>query len=154
MTAFADGDDMIARYDARTLGDLCSDDGTRVAPASIPANTKVTTALSGATGEILAAVRRAGRYSVADLEGLTGESLAYLKDITCAFAWWRLWRRRAYTKTDEGMRKSAYEDYREKLEQLRGGDEVFEVDDVVSAGKPKVETVTRAEIRDQWATFC
>jgi len=143
MASFADGSDLLERYDARTVGDLAEDLGARVAAADIPTSANVVTALSGATGEILSSVARAARYTQADLVALTGEDLAYLKDLTCAIAFWRLWKRRPYT--DDAIRKEAREEYESILKMLRSGETIFAVAEVIDAGKPQIETVTRVE---------
>lgn len=143
MASFASSSDMVLRYDVRTLGDLCSDDGTPVAEAALASNTKMTTALADATGQILAACLRGGRYSQADLAALTGESASYLKRLCCVVAFWNLWDRKPYS-SDE-TRKAAREEAMEMLEMLRKGEHVFDVSAVIAAGVPDVDTVTRVE---------
>lgn len=152
MTAFATAADMITRYDVRLLGDLCADDGSRVTEAALKSTTSpnpiMAAALDSASGKVKAAVLRAGRYTVMQLEALTGESQAYLVDLTCQIAFWMLWRRRPYSEAYDSQLKNAKEAYDESLESLRTGDEIFEVDVVIEAGKPKIETVTRVESKD------
>ena len=138
MTAFADSDDMVARFDERTLKDLCSDTG--VPETTLSTNAKMTAALDDATGQILSAVRVAGTYNVSDLTGLTGESLAYLKRITCEIAMANLILRRVekYGKQSAEVRKSQ----KELLDMLKGGARVFEVDNNIAAGKPTIDGPT------------
>ena len=45
VTSYANGTDFLARYDARLIGDLVRDDGTRENPATLPTNTNLLTAL-------------------------------------------------------------------------------------------------------------
>jgi phage gp36-like protein len=151
MTAFATAADMIARYDARTLGDLVTDDGNQVAENALAANPKMTAALATATGQIKAAVLRAERYTTAELEALTGESQQYLKDLTCQIAFWCLWRRRPYI--DDQQRNEVKASADEALELLRTGAHVFDIDRQKDAGTPKVETITRAEVENDWSLF-
>lgn len=150
MASYADGDDMIARYDSTVLGHLCADDGTPISEANLPANTKMTTALATATGRIDAALMAGDRYTAADLDGLTAESLAFLVDITCAVAFWLLWRRRPHTAQNDNQRKLSQEEAEQYLELLRTGVEVFTVSDNVAAGKPDIETISRVDLTDNW----
>jgi len=152
MAAFADSDDMIARFDARTLGDICAnDDDVQVTPAGLAANKKMLAALNTATGKIISVCLRAKRYSRADLDALTGESLEFLIDITCRIAFWHLWKRKPYA--DDPVRKMAKEEYDEILADLSSGHAIFDVEAVKDAGVPHVETVTRVEVERDWNLF-
>ena len=145
--AFADSTDMTARYDERTIGDLLSDDGTRVSPSVFPTNDKLNAALDATSGEIRAHLLRGQRYSQTDLDNLTGDDLEYLKDITCQGTFWRLYRRKPYQ--DKDQHNEARDQYKEILASLRRGDEVFAgVTDDIEAGRPKVDTVTRVQAQD------
>lgn len=152
MAAFADSSDMVVRYDTRTLGDLCSDDGNRVAKDDLATSDIMTTALSSATGEIKAATLRAERYTVAQLEALTGESQEYLKTLTCAVAFWRLWSRKPYNEKNSGQVQARTE-FKEAMERIRSGDHIFEVAATAAAGTPNIDTITRAEIQNDWDLF-
>jgi phage gp36-like protein len=151
MTAFSTSDDMVARFDARTLGDICADNDVQVTQAGLVTNTKMLAALNTATGRLLATALRAKRYSRVDLNSLTGESLDYLKDLTCRIAFWILWQRKPYS--EDQQRKEAKQAYDDALEELGSGHEIFDVDAVKDAGIPKVETVTRTEIETDWNLF-
>jgi len=148
MAAFATPADMMNRYDVRTLGDICGDEDVPISRDKLPTNPKLTTALASASGRILAAALRAGRYTETDLQNLTGESKAYLADLTCRYAFWLLWQRKPYA--DEQQRKEIKEAANEALEEIRNGDECFNVAAVIEAGHPTVETVTRMEIERDW----
>jgi phage gp36-like protein len=148
MTAFATGSDLIARYDVRTIGDLVNDDGTAANSGTITGggNAVINAALEDASGEILAALRQAGRYTEADLTGLTGNSLAHLKRITCKIAFWHLWERRASWDDDERA-DAARSDARRALQDLRQGVTIFDLTAPVGAGTPSVSVPTVLEIR-------
>lgn len=148
MAAFATAADMIARFDSRTLGDLCSDDDHRVSEAGLLTNDKMTVALDSATGKILAATLRAARYSRDDLDTLTGESLALLIDMTCRVALWNLWQRKPYA--EDQQRTFSKQNADESLELLRKGDHVFDVAAAIEAGLPNVETISREVIQRDW----
>jgi len=132
--AYADTDDMIARYDERTITDLASDTGI---PVSSPqTDAKVTQALAGASGAINAAVRAGDAYQVADLKALSGDDAAYLKDLVCDLAMGRLIKRRPekYGEQFEKITKVALDE----LEKIRKGAHVFPIPANVAAGKPTV----------------
>ena len=133
MAAYASNSDIIARYDARLLGDLCSDSGVRVAEANLEDDAKLTAALEDASGMVEAALLMGERYTTADLAGLTGNSLNYLKRIVCEIAIYLLEDRRRYNK-DDASRIRAFEKAEEHLEMLRKGSHVFNVEMVKDAG--------------------
>lgn len=135
MAAYATNAQMLERYDARVIGDLVADDDTRVAAASLPANTVLTAFLEDASGLILAACLRGERYTEADLTGLTGNSAKHLIRITCDIAMASLYGRRMDSQYEEARAKS--EERAEKhLERLRKGEHVFDVDANKDAGLP------------------
>lgn len=135
--AYASADDLVKRYDARTLGDLCSDTGVRVSEVALPTNPKILAALDDASGEIDAALMQAKRYTTADLASLTGNSLAYLKRLTCTIAFAGLWNRRP--SVDDMDRDEALKQARQALDRLRRGENVFDLEDQKSAGLPEVK---------------
>lgn len=149
MANFADADDMIARYDARMLGDLVSDDGTQVPEPMLAANAKMIAALASATGQVKSALLRSERYAVADLEALTGESAALLADITSQIAFWILYRRKPSADPRDPMRTEVKETAEEHLEQLRLGNIALEIATTLDAGLPRAAAATRVEKLDQ-----
>lgn len=130
--------DMIERYDERTLGDLCSDDGTGLTGSYLTDSTKMATAISSATGQVKASLLKANRYTADQLDALEDDGLAYLKDLTCAIAWWFLWRRRPAESTEAEQRKEARETAETYLDQLRKGIITLDVAAAQEAGEPDV----------------
>lgn len=149
MTAFADYSDMIARYDARNLGNMCSDDGNRIEESELSSNSKMTAALDTATGWVKSAVQQGYRYKDEQLAALTGEGLSLLKDITCQVAYWVLMRRKPYQKEDD-IRRVYKEEADDLLEKLRTGLYVLDVATAQDAGLPEADGVTRIEIQNNW----
>lgn len=129
---WATGDDLVAYYDAKTIGQMLSDDGTAVAAASVPDHAIVTRCLKLASGEVDAALMHCNRYSQAQLSALADPSLEHLKHITCAVAVWHLQQRRLGTNPEraEAFRKQA----QEHLERLRKGELVLNIDALKLAG--------------------
>lgn len=146
---YARGADMIARFDTRLLGDLCSDTATEIAEADLPANPKMVAALNAGAGKINAACLKGERYSVNDLAGLKNDSLAYLVDMNCTIAWANLWRRKGYTD-DNTMRANAVQAVDDELTRLRNGEHVFDVVAQKQAGRADVTTVPRETIQRDW----
>ena len=146
--AYADWNDVIARFDERKIGQLLSDDNVAIPLDEFVTNTKLLAALAGASGEIRAGLLRGQRYSDADLAALTGDDLEYLKDITCIGMFVRLYRRKPYQDTDQ--HKEILDQFNKALAALRNGEEVFgTVTANLEAGRPLVNTVTRVQAR-QW----
>ncbi len=143
--AYASIADWIVRCDSRLLGDLVSDTGLRKTEAELAAHATLTACLDDASGEIEAALLAGERYTVADLAALTGNSLAYLKRITCTIALALLMERRQWA--DEDQREEAIDKGRKIIDRLRRGEWVFNVDAVKDAGLPTQHTPNITTIR-------
>ena len=140
--AYATGSDLIARFDARQISDLLEDDGTSVSQRDVPTHSVVTTALDDASGKIKGALRKGNRYLPADLSALTGESLALLKRITCDIAMALLLDRRIDADAEQSQKR--HERAERYLEQIKSGDIVFDVDDIIEASN--AEHIEHTEI--------
>lgn len=141
--------DMIARYDARTLGDLVTDTGTRLVGDELTDSTKLATLLDEATGHVKASLFRANRYTQDELDDLTGESLAFLTGLVCQVAFWMLWRRKPAAQNADPQRKEAKELYEAAMKSLNSGELVLDVEAVKDAGVQEGKTVDAAEL-DRW----
>jgi len=86
--------DLIARFDRRDVEQLCVDDGSDGTLVDLSSNTKLSTVLSDAEGEVIACLRKAGKYDADRLAALDGTDLDYLKRIICEIAMVHLFRRR------------------------------------------------------------
>jgi hypothetical protein len=134
MSSYATPADMLALKDARTVGALVKDDGTRASATALATDPNLLAALQAASGEVEAAVMQGGRYTVADLQALTDNSAAYLKELVCKIAWARLWARRPYDKEHaEAIREA-----QDALEMLRLGKHVFNLPAQINAGTPTI----------------
>jgi len=138
--SYADVSDLLKRYDARTIGNLAGDEGVRISVDDLPTDANVLAALEDASGEIDAALLQGKRYTTDELSSLTGNSLAYLKRITCKIAFWLLWERRPWLEDD--VKESAREDARKAIDRLRRGENVFDLDPQIEAGLPEQHTPT------------
>jgi len=94
----------------------------------------------------VAATLRANMYTREDLEELTGESQAYLADLTCRVAFWKLWARKPWSDEYERVRDEAKRSHDEALELIRTGQRIFEVAKVQKAGHASAETMSAIHI--------
>jgi len=134
--AYATATDLAARYDENTIKDLASDTGEPV--DDITTDPKVLAALDDASGRVESAITVARIYSAADLAGLTGNTLALLKRITCELAMVFLIQRRPEKYADEALErmKAGAEDF---LDRLRKGERLFAVEAARDAGLPEID---------------
>ena len=131
--AYASASDLLLRYDSRRVADLVSDAGERSSnPASSPVLAAV---LDDASGAIDAACRAAQRYLASDLAGLSGNSLALLKRLTCDLAFSYLVARRGYSANDQRVMAPQAQSASDMLEMLRRGERIFnDTTDAAAAG--------------------
>lgn len=143
MGAYAEPSDMLARHDQSVVAQLCSDDGHKVPAEDLATDPNLLAALEDASGDVEAALLIGKRYSVEDLEGLTGNSLAKLKRIVCTIAMANLLERRPVVHIQEAdtylKRAEAY------LEQLRTGQRIFNLEDQVDTQLPTVDGPTSVD---------
>ena len=134
--ALATVNDLVTRWDQRIVADLASDSGQPA--ADLQSNARVLAALSGASGEVRAAVLKGRRYTLEDLQTLSADDAAYLKDLVCGLAILRLAVTRVNTlgaETVEALRK----DMRERLAELERGERIFATESAQDGGLPKTE---------------
>lgn len=148
--ALSQPSDMIARYDARTLGDLCSDDGSRVSKPDLATNAIMRVALDDATSMILAHLLKAERYTQEELAQVSAEGQPYLVYLNCLVAWANLWRRRDMTKANESKYKLAIDEAAEKLDELRTGKTVLDLAPQKAAGRADTTPPAVSAIKTQW----
>lgn len=148
MPAYATAAQLMKRYDVRILGQLVSDNGVQVGKSDLGANENLLTALADASGEIDASVLQASRYTVAQLAALTGNSANYLIRLTCTIAYGLLWERRStLLELDEDAGDTAQKRARQALEQLRKGQQIFDIEEVKQAGLPAISTPSITRIQ-------
>lgn len=137
MAAYATGDDLIARYDVDLIGDLATDDRETLDRDLVADHPKVQTALGDASGELEVALLAGGRYSVEQLESLTGNSLNHLKSIVCGLAMAALYRRRPEAAKREHI-EDLTEDARAAIKSLRRGENLFGLTEHIEASVPEI----------------
>lgn len=140
MAAYAEPSDLAARHDIRVLQALASDDDTPLSRHDTLAHEFILTALEDASGEVESALRRGGIYTVANLEALTGNSLAKLKRMVCTVAMALMFERRPGMFTEQAQ---AYLERSDKLlKELATGDKIFELDSHDDANFPTIDGPT------------
>lgn len=144
--AYATGTDLVGRYDARLLGDLCQDAGERISDIPVlVANPNVLQALEDATGMVNSAALVGQRYVVADLEAMTGYGAAFLQRITCDLAFAFLRQRRGYDIEQYPTIKESFH----FLDRLRLGERVFDIASAEAAGNPTSNAIPLYTILQQ-----
>lgn len=145
MAAYVTAAEFIARYDQRIVGDLASVDGVRVTASALSSDTRLTTALEDASGEVDAAVMVGDRYTPADLAALTGNGLQFLKKIVSDVAFVMLIERRVLNRVTAEEADRRDKRNREILTELRQGKQIFNVQAAKDAGLPSTDGPTTYE---------
>lgn len=143
--SYATPADLLVRYDARLLGDLVQDANVRLTSAQLLTDANVIAALLDASGLIESACFVGQRYTSANLNGLTGNSLGLIKRLTCDFAFAFLRMRRGYDYEQFPLVKESYK----LLDRLRLGERVFDVAEVEAKGNPTSNVISLATILAQ-----
>jgi phage gp36-like protein len=147
MASYAAASDLLARFDNTVVAELCADDHQEVPSEDLATNTNLLAALADASGDVESAMLIGERYTTAQLEALTGNSLGKLKRITCTIAMAYLMERRplVHVSNAERLLKRA-EEY---LEQLRTGQRIFNVtDNVVDYQLPTINGPTSVKYEE------
>lgn len=123
--------DLMVDGDERIIGEFLSDDGDMLTRAEILSSTILTDTSNGilarAMGRVEAAALSGGRYTAADLAGLTGSTLAHLKEIGTIVALSILVKRRIGLHAE--FAKGCWDLAEQHLEALRSGKELFTLGD-------------------------
>jgi phage gp36-like protein len=131
---------LLERYDWRTIGDLVSDTDSQVDQGDLATDTNVLTALLDAQGTVESALQVGGRYSAANLSGLTGSSEALLHRLECHLAYTFILERRGGIAEDRFEARNEW--VKAQLKDLKSGVNVFGLAEHITAGKPKLEAMT------------
>jgi phage gp36-like protein len=143
----ATGDDLVKRYDIDMVGDLATDEREHLDRDDVPSHPRVVAAMEDADGEIEAALLAGGQYTVADLNGLSGNALSHYKRIACSIGMAFLFEARPGFRPEvaEAIAKQS----REHVQALRRGENVFGIPAVLSAGTLDYATVSVATIENR-----
>lgn len=140
--AYALPSDCYSRKDTRILADLVLDNDARAGDinnvplmqAALDISQPLLDILEDASGVINSFTLQGQRYSVADLQGLTGDDKAFLVWLTVSLAFGMLVLRRGNVKEQD--LPPEYKQALEALQRLKEGGEVFNVQAALDAGIP------------------
>lgn len=143
MAAYATPAQLLARYDARRIGDLVADPApgsttSRVSPTALLTDVNLAAALGDAAGMIDSAILKGGRYTPQDLADLAAlssgadNSYQLLIRVNCDLAYGLLIRRRGLKVEDSAP---GYLEALQTLQRLSDGDLVFNLSAVIAAGR-------------------
>lgn len=138
----------LKRYDIRSVADLLSRDGTRIggtvpATATVEADVNLIAALKSGSGMLESACTKGGRYTVADLESLTGNSLELLYSIVSDLTMARL----IQSRPDKRIPlPPAYQEALAWLDQLAEGERIFGIQEAMDAGRADHENEDAADV--------
>jgi hypothetical protein len=131
--------DMLVAFDARTLGQLCSDNNAIISPTALLSDPNLQAALDKTAGEIDAALLNGGLYKPVDLAGIItagGTAAQLLIGMNCMGAMVWLYRRRPMV---DPKREEAYSKvYRDQLDLLQSGKNIFNLPAQQAASQPTV----------------
>lgn len=147
-TSYCTAAQFLGFFDGRTVGDLCSDTGTRIAAAALLTDANLSLALKGASGELEAAVLLGNRYTVADLQALTStyNSGIFLARIVAGLTFRDLLRRRP----DLEIQKPPQSEEAEKIIQaLSMGERIFAFSETANAGATEEDVETSRDVDDR-----
>ncbi len=130
--AYATPQDFINRFDARVCGDLVNDSGNRITASQLMIDDVIQACLDDGAGEINIATLVGQRYTVAQLEALTGVDMAVLVRLNCDIAFYLLALRRGVALNE--MQKERREEAKNLLTNLKNGERIFNVPGDVSKG--------------------
>jgi len=135
-------------FDVRTAGDYLSDTGQRLPPPDVIASTILATLLKTASGRMESQLVRGGRYTPDDLNALTNNGVAFLRQLVAGLTAFYLWMRRPtkFMKDDmPGISKIALED----VDMLGNGLEILPFSEAAKAGRINHHVTTAAEVNDR-----
>ena len=143
---YANPEQMLARYDARIIGQLLADDGTEVSSTDAVNNPILIEALEDASGQVRSAAMVGDKYTAADLEQLARDREPFLVRMVCGLAMGFLYGRRQSTAEipEEILR------FEEWLATLRFGTRIFPIQKTKDAGNVThgyITDNTRANMR-------
>ncbi len=144
--AYASVSDLFNRYDRREICSLISDNGFEVESIDAANSAILQSALNDASGSIEAALLRAGRYAVTDLQGLSGNSLSLLTRVCCDVAMQYLLERRPDRNPEriKEQRALAWQ----HLEKLAAGEDIFNLTAAIGAGQVHTNGPTISTFRE------
>ncbi len=150
-TSYLSAAEFLKRADLRTIGDLCSDTGSRIPAGALLTDANLAAALLDASGLVEQACLTAGKYHPVDLAALTGAGQAALFRLISRLTLCLLFERRPDLEMKQPW---IWEWVEEQLQKLHEGEAVFPFIETEAAGilSDVTETARDVEARDLTTT--
>src|SRR5688572_11874066 len=136
--------EFLDRYDRRIIADWLSDTGVKLTTDALNSSTRLTEILQDASGLVESACLVGEKYRPEDLAALTGNSKRFLMRLVADLAIGMIRGRRGYNEEEGVMpqHKAALE----MLENIRNGERIFGLAEVMTAGNPTSEFITEQDL--------
>lgn len=136
-----DATDLLARYDARSIGQRVNDDGTAATAGEIPSNPRVLACMADAEGRLVMAATVGKRYTYAELSTAASAgnpSGNAIKRLLCDLTWGLILKARGLPAKEFESLAPAYAEAEQILQLIRTGERVFpDIPGVAEAGLPE-----------------
>lgn len=143
--AYLTAADFLARKDLRSVAQFCSDDPNNPVPdGSVATNPNLLAALNAASGMLESAVLTSERYSVSDLQSLSGVSSEYMKSLLADIGMYLIMTRRPGPSPPETV-VTSYEMALQALDALSRGERIFAFSETEQAGLPDTYQMTMSD---------
>lgn len=142
---YATAEDLMKRFDAGVIGDLCQDCRTESDEYDISKSKIVAMLLDEATGQFEIAVLAGGRYTLDQMATLTGSQAEHRKRIECTITMANLHKRRT-TDAMLDIAKRLDEEAAGYLKRLQSGENVFGFPENIQASVLEHDHVSAATI--------
>jgi hypothetical protein len=146
--AYCTPQQMVHRYDARTIGQYLSDDGIKLTVDEVLASPILSELLQEASGELETALLRGGRYTPADLGNLTGNGLEMLAGMVAGYAMFLIWDRRPGRFSDHQLPLRAQIAV-DKFQDLATGHRILPFQEAADAGRIHHEVEAARKVFDR-----
>lgn len=146
--AYCTPEQMVTRYDTRTIGQYLSDDGVKLTADQVQASPILRSLLQEASGELEAALLRGGRYTAQDLGNLTNNGLEMLAGLVAGYAMFLIWDRRPGRFVDHQLPLRAQIAV-DKLDKLATGERILPFQEAADAGRIHHEVEAAQRVYDR-----
>ncbi len=149
LTPYCSVAEFLTRYDWRPVMQLMSDDDSQdplrntLTDSTTTEGARLLAILQDASGELETAALLGGRYTVADLQALTGNQVAYIRRITADLAIGRCFQRRPDLF---GQPPNQTQVAQQVLNALASGDRIFGLQETIDASHLEMTTNTEANV--------
>lgn len=129
--------DLVLRYDRRRVAELLSDnDASPVDPLALPGNVSLLAIINDACGEVNASVTVGNKYTIDNLNELTGADQSFLKRLVSNLVWGKLLLFKGLGNADIAKQAPGYTEAQKILAELSNGSMVFGTQANRDAGLP------------------